>query len=135
MLIAAVALTAGFIYCALSSGCSLTSTLTGALSETAYSEKDLHVESIVPQKDGTLQITFTPLIETMYFCPGANVKKSAEGLEISFVRAAMNQRPKVDFPGKPIAKTSNSMRIDVPAQGETLFLRNGDRLVKLFPRE
>ena len=131
ILLAAVALTSVGICSVTSTGCSFTSSLIGSTGNQTYGEKELTFKKIELQKDGTVQITFTCLAETMYSCAGANAKTTTNGVELSFVRASLGKHPKVDCPTSYLSKTSSSMTITVPSHGGALFLSDGERLVKL----
>ncbi len=58
------------------------------------------------------------------------------GIELTFVRSWFKKKPKVTHPARSVRKRSKTVRvITVAAKGKTILLRDGKRLVKLFPRD
>ena len=84
--------------------------------------------------DGSLKITYTVLVETMYHCPGAKSKTTDDGIELSFVRASFRKRPEVDHPAKKVKKDGKlEWVITVPAPSGKVWVRQGKKLAKLYP--
>ena len=91
------------------------------------------IRKVELQDDSSLKITFTVDAESMWFCPGANGKKAGKDIELTFVRAKYDKRPKVDYPMKSAAKEDISQVITIPAPFDAVFIRDGKNLVKIYP--
>ncbi len=106
-----------------------------AMSRSEYGEKDLEFIEIKSGNEGEVEIEFTAMLETLYFCPGANAKTTEKGIELTFVRSYYKTKPKVTYPAKRVNMEQGMAQvIVVPAKGKAVFLRDGKKLVKLFPR-
>jgi hypothetical protein len=106
-----------------------------AADRSSYSGERLTIKSVEQTDSGNVQITYTTMPETLYYCPGANETKAAEGKVLTFVRAFFKQKPKVKYPAKAKgdpAKTADK-QILVDAKGKPLFVKSGDELVKIYP--
>jgi hypothetical protein len=91
------------------------------------------IREVEVQVDSSIKVTFIVLTESMWFCPGADGKKSGKDIELTFERALYNKRPKVDYPAKSVSKGDMSKVITIPAPFESVFLRDGKKLVKIYP--
>lgn len=106
-----------------------------AADDDTYGEKDLTFKEIKSDKEGEVEITFTVEVESLYFCPGANAKTTKTGIELTFVRSSIQKKPKVTYPAKFVKEGDKTvMVITVTAKDESVFLRDDEKLVKLFPR-
>ena len=102
-------------------------------SEDHYGGKSLpvNIEKIQPLKDGKIEIHYRTMIESLWWCPGANGKKSDAGTELTFVHVSHKARPKVTYPRKSGEK--RTAIIVVPADGKPIFLVHGKKRIKLYP--
>ncbi len=110
-------------------------TSVGAADGAAYAASDLTFKEVKSQADGTVQIVFTSLPETLYYCPGAKATTTKKGVELTFVRSRIKKKPKVDYPAKLFKKGEILKVVTVPAKGNPVFLRDGKKLVKLHPAD
>ncbi len=128
----ATALCVVFLYQSLASRAA--DSLTGLINSGIYAGKDLNIKEAVLTNDGEVRITFTTLTETIYFCPGANGKTTAERIELSFVRESNNSRPNVTYPAKSTdAKKSLDKYILIDAKGKPIYLNTGNGSIKIYP--
>ena len=91
----------------------------------------LTIEKIQPLKDGKIEIHYRTLVETVWWCPGANGKKTDAGTELTFVRASYKHKPKVTYPRKPGEK--GTAIIVVPNDGKPIFRVAGEKRIKVYP--
>ena len=110
-------------------------TSAGAADGAAYAAGDLTFKEIKSQADGTVQIVFTSLAESLYYCPGVKATTTKKGVEFTFVRSGIKKKPKVDYPAKPVKKGGILKVVTVPTKGGSVFLRDGKKLVKLNPKD
>ena len=95
-----------------------------------YGVEQLHIKEILTRKNGDVEISYHPMAETLYHCPGANVKITPKGYELSFVRSWYKTTPKVDYPAVYDKERKLSV-LTVPAAGKDVLIRSGTKLVKL----
>lgn len=93
--------------------------------------EQVEVKKTVLNDEGQFEITFSTLMETIYCCPGANGKLTDQGLELTFVRSLFNKKAKVDFPVSP-EETRFGGLITVDVKNKPVFIRSGDKLVKIW---
>jgi len=99
-----------------------------------YGAGQLQIKKVTQQKDGNVEITFSPLIETLYHCPGANAKMTDKGIELTFVRASYKRKPKVDYPAKSVPNKPLKI-IVVPAKNKPLFLKDRSKVIPILPTD
>jgi uncharacterized protein (TIGR03067 family) len=97
----------------------------------SYSVDQVEIQKTVLNDKGQLEITFKTMVETIYACPGANGKMTDQGLELTFVRMQINKKAKVDFPVSPVDAGFGGI-ITVDAKNKPVFIRSGDKLVKIW---
>lgn len=93
-----------------------------------YSVDDVKIASVKATAEGKLEIKFNTLAETLYFCPGANATKKDDALELRFVRCSIRKKCKVDHPAK-------DGRLTIPAGEKPIFVADGKKRVKIWPKE
>ena len=104
-----------------------------ARNRSAYGAKDLTFKEVKMQKDGTVHITFRAMPETVYYCPGVNVKTTKKGVELTFVRSWFRRKPKVDYAAKGVQGGVLKV-VSVPTKGGAVFVKDGAKLVRLHPK-
>ena len=104
-----------------------------AASGSTYGEKDIQIQAVKLLKDGTVQITFASKAETLYYCPGANAKHTDRGLELTFVRAFIKRKPKVDFPAVHADEEQLFKSLKVKPGSKPVFLKDGKSLIQIYP--
>ena len=101
-----------------------------------YSGDALTIKEAKLTDNGMVQITFTTMPETVWYCPGANGKVTKDGIELKFVRSWFKWKPKVHYPAKPVKKNNHlEQRILINAKGKPLFIRSGKKWIKIFPKD
>lgn len=107
-----------------------------AADSSAYTSDNLTIKEVTTAKNGTVRIAFTTMPETLWYCPGANCKKTDKGLHLTFVRANFKKRPKVDLRVTFKDQAKSIIRyITIPAESGPIFYHDGDRLVQLHPKK
>ena len=67
----------------------------------------------VDHLSGKTRVTFTTLLESVYWCPGAEVKETPDAVYVGFVRAWHKARPQVALPATHVPGTV-FQAIDIP---------------------
>jgi hypothetical protein len=91
----------------------------------------LTIEKVQPFKDGQIEIHYRPMVESVWWCPGANGKKTDAGTELTFVRAFHKFNPKVTYPMRRGEK--GTAIIVVPGGGKPIFRVAGKRRIQVYP--
>ena len=99
-----------------------------------YGSDNLTIERIVEKENGDIQIVFTPMAETMYYCPGAIAIVTENGLELIFVRTSIRKSPDVTYPAVIAGKDTLSKVITVRAKGQSVYWDQDKQIVKIFPK-
>lgn len=100
-----------------------------------YGEKELQFKSVKFLKDGTVEITFVSQPETLYYCPGANAEETGKGLVLTFVRASIKRKPKVDHPAEYVKQSPPAQIIKVNPKAKPVFLKDGKKLIQIYPEK
>ncbi len=103
--------------------------------KSVYGEKDITIKGVKAGDEGKVEIRFAAPLESMYYCPGANAKTTEKGVELTFVRSYMKKKPKVTYPATFVRKPNQPVEavIAVTANGKSMFLRDGEKLIQLYP--
>jgi hypothetical protein len=110
--------------------------VTFAAADRSYQGDNLEIHSVEVKDDGSIQIAFSPLVETMWYCPGADAKATEKGVELKFVRAGFKKKPKVDYPAKNGSIDGKAVKlITLPKETKAILLREGKELRKIYPSE
>lgn len=98
-----------------------------------YGQKHLTlaIEKVQPIEGGKIEIHYKTLLETVWWCPGANGKQTDAGLELTFVRAFHTMKPKVKYPMKRGEK--GTAVIVVPNDGKPIFRLAGEKRIQVYP--
>lgn len=105
-----------------------------AFGRSEYRAGEITIEKIEKQDDGSLQISYHAMAETIYYCPGVNAKTTKQGLELTFVRSHFKKKAKADYLADPPKKDTLIRTVTVPATGQTVFIKSSDQLVQIFPQ-
>jgi hypothetical protein len=66
------------------------------MNNNVYKLSDVAVHGVFSLEPGVRYVVFSTTAETVYYCPGIMVSHSAEHLDISFVRASIEEKREVD---------------------------------------
>lgn len=64
-----------------------------------YKQSDVEIVSVIRDQGGKVKITYRPMLESMYYSPGANIELKAEREKLMLVRCGINEKCPVAFPG------------------------------------
>jgi hypothetical protein len=97
-----------------------------------YDKSNVEIISV----DGSLaektQITYQPTLDSMYYCPGANIRHETGRQKVSFVRCKINNECPVDVIAEKLGQGQWKLVISsVPDQIDLVF-RDGE--IQLLPR-
>ena len=107
--------------------------ISSAADKVSYQNEQITVKDVERMKDTSVQIVYRTITESMWYCPGAQIKKIAEGLELTFIRVKYNKKQKVEHPRKILSEGEKVWNVvTIPSNGKAFFIRNAKNLVKLL---
>ena len=68
--------------------------ISSSADKVSYQNEQITVKNVKRMKDSSVQIVYRTIAESMWYCPGAEIKKIAEGLELTFIRVKYNKKQK-----------------------------------------
>ncbi len=92
----------------------------------SYAKEDIEIISASAGLGNTTEVTYRPILDTIYFCPGATVKVAAERTKVSFVRCALKEKCAVDASAERLSDGKWKITILAPLAKIDLLFRNGE---------
>jgi hypothetical protein len=110
--------------------------ISSSAAKVSCQNEQITVKDVERMKDTSVQIVYRTITESMWYCPGAEIKKIAESLELTFIRVKYNKKQKVEHLRKILREGTKGWNVvTIPSNGEAFFIRNGKDLVKLLREE
>ena len=110
--------------------------ISSSAAKVSYQNEQITVKDVERMKDTSVQIVYRTITESMWYCLGAEIKKIAEGLELTFIRVKNNKKQKVEHLRKILREGTKVWNVvTIPSNGEAFLIRNGKDLVKLLREE
>lgn len=97
-----------------------------------YEAEQISGLTVEPLDENRAVVRFSPLLETLYYCPGVTLAESDGTLLLTFVRCGIDQQCEVDIaaettPGEP-------QEVTVTHNGRAIAMHSGETSVPLFPK-
>lgn len=96
-----------------------------------YLAREVTLISTVAAGPGATRIQYRPILDSLYYCPGAKIKASAERLKVTLVRRGLKERCAVD--ARSVNAGDGSMTLEIPGAADRIDLVFRDREVALSP--
>lgn len=110
--------------------------ISSSADKVSYLNEQITVKDFERMKDTSVQIVYRTITELMWYCSGAEIKKIAEDLELTFIWVKYNKKQKVEHLRKILREGTKVWNVvTIPSNGEAFFIRNGKNLVKLLREE
>ena len=110
--------------------------ISSSAAKVSCQNEQITVKDVERMKDTSVQIVYRTITESMWYCPSAEIKKIAEGLELTFIRVKYNKKQKVEHLRKILREGTKVWNVvTIPSNGEAFFIRNVKDLVKLLREE
>lgn len=78
---------------------------------TFYSKDQVESVELISAQGGQHKVLFRPMLESLYFCPGAIVQETSTNQEVRLVRCSISQDCKVDIPAERLQDGSLSISL------------------------
>ena len=94
-----------------------------------YKKADVDIISVQQLSSGKTEILYQPILDSLYYCPGAIVGQDAGRQKVSFIRCGIKEECAVDV----IAQKSDrgQLKIVLPSAPESIDLVFSDGEVRL----
>lgn len=97
----------------------------------AYNSEQITIIS-VEQIENRVKISYRPMLETLYYCPGVQVTKMADNIEISFIRCHGKSKCPVTVKAQQANEGIDFIEID--NNGMPIFMLYEGGKNKVFPK-
>ena len=97
-----------------------------------YNQRDVSGIEVTASDPGRVRITYSPLLESAYFSPGANVVEANDTVAVELVRCAIKEKCRVSH--EATQGSANSLTIVVEHRGKPVVLAFKDGRRQVYPR-
>ena len=97
-----------------------------------YNQRDVSGVEVTPSDTSHVQIRYSPLMESMYFSPGANVVEANDTIAVELVRCPIKEKCNVSH--RASQESAGRLAIIVEHQGKPVFLAFKDGRRQIYPR-
>ncbi|OGS19594.1 MAG: hypothetical protein A2219_07335 [Elusimicrobia bacterium RIFOXYA2_FULL_50_26] len=97
-----------------------------------YEKSNVEILSVYGTVTGTTEITYQPMLDSMYYCPGANVRHEGERQKVSLVRCKINNKCPVDVIAEKLAQ--DQWKLVISSAPDKIDLVFSDGEIQLLPR-
>lgn len=87
-----------------------------------YVMEPSRIKSVIYDRNNGIEITFQPLPESVWHCPGANLIPNSGGYELQFVRARSTSKSEATFPAETL-QTGGWKRVYIQSDGKPVFIQ------------
>jgi hypothetical protein len=97
-----------------------------------YNQRDVSGVEVSPSGANRVRIKYSPLMESMYFSPGANVVEANDGISVELVRCPIKEQCRVSH--QATKESAGALAITVEHKGKPVFLAFKDGRRQVYPR-
>jgi len=69
-----------------------------------YEKSNVEILSIQSSLTGKTELIYQPILDSMYYCPGATIRREGDRQKVSFVRCEIKEKCTVDLKAEMIAQ-------------------------------
>ena len=96
-----------------------------------YNQRDVSGVEVSSSDTHHVRIRYSPLMESLYFSPGANVVEANDGIAVELVRCPIKERCTVSHQASQ--ESPGKLTIVVEHQGKPVFLAFKDGRRQIYP--
>lgn len=89
-----------------------------------YDKSDVEILSVRQLPSGGTEILYRPILDSLYYCPGARLRQDAGRQKISFVRCGIKEKCEIDVRAERVDK--GAFKLLVPFLPENIDMVFGD---------
>jgi hypothetical protein len=97
-----------------------------------YNQRDVSGVEVSSSDTNHVRIRYSPLMESMYFSPGANVVEANDTIAVELVRCPIKEKCSVSHQASQ--ESAGRLAIVVEHQGKPVFLAFKDGRRQIYPR-
>jgi hypothetical protein len=97
-----------------------------------YNERDVSGIEVTPSDPSRVRIKYSPLLESAYFSPGANVVEANDTVAVELVRCPIREKCRVSH--EATQEAAGSLAIVVEHGGKPVVLAFKDGRRQVYPR-
>ena len=97
-----------------------------------YNQRDVSGIEVTPSDPSRVRITYSPLLESAYFSPGANVVEANDTVAVELVRCPIREKCRVSH--EATQEAAGSLAIVVEHRGKPVVLAFKDGRRQVYPR-
>lgn len=99
-----------------------------------YQKDQINEISIVETVDGSLKLTVTPILETLYACPGILIKHEKDAVMVEFVRCRINDNCRVDVKANTDPDSPGSYNIILSNDEKPIKINYHSDAIQVWPK-
>lgn len=99
----------------------------------AYTPEQITRLNVEVINSNNLRITYAPMLETLFFCPGVNMTETEEAVLISFVRCRIKESCRVTHQAEQTA--SGNYNFILNNNGKPVFQIYDSGKQKIYPKD
>ena len=103
----------------------------GEVMSDGYNSGDITIQGVEKSDDGSTKVFYASILETLYFCPGANVTETKDQIHIEFIRCSIKDKCEVTHP----AMQGQDDYILIDKGEKRLFIKCENELVGIRSRK
>jgi hypothetical protein len=96
-----------------------------------YNQRDVSGVEVSSSDTNHVRIRYSPLMESMYFSPGANVVEANDGIAVELVRCPIREKCAVSH--QAAQESTGRLAIVVEHRGKPVFLAFKDGRRQVYP--
>ncbi|MFA5083747.1 MAG: hypothetical protein WC474_14435 [Hydrogenophilaceae bacterium] len=97
-----------------------------------YEKSNVEILFVDGSLAGKTQITYQPILDSMYYCPGANIRHEADRQKVFFLRCKINNVCPVDVSAEKLGQGQWKLVISSTPDKLDLVFRDGE--IQLPPK-
>lgn len=96
-----------------------------------YEKSEVAIISVDRSSAGETQVTYQPILDSMYYCPGANVRQEGGRQKVSFVRCQIDRTCPVDVIAEKLGRGQLRVAIPIAAEEIDVVFRDGEMQLRV----
>ncbi len=96
-----------------------------------YEKSEVAIISVDRSSAGETQVTYQPILDSMYYCPGANVRQEGGRQKVSFVRCQIDRACPVDVIAEKLGRGQLRVAIPIAAEEIDVVFRDGEMQLRV----
>jgi hypothetical protein len=97
-----------------------------------YEKSNVEILSVEEPLDGKTEIVYRPILDSMYYCPGAHIRHEGERQKVSFIRCQISEKCPADVIAEKLAQ--NQWKLVVSSEADKIDLVFSDGEIQLLQK-